>query len=133
MQQVLCKETCAALLSYINADSEKSKAAVTEGRLNFDEKFGGVNCRGRVPTRQAALSPSPRTLRRHSPCALSAREWSDQHEAEGKGVCVDGRALRREASVGMVAGKGMFGLRQDQWLPMEGIVQDAGLRERELY
>lgn len=47
MQQVLCKETCAALLAYINADSDKSKAAVTEGRLNFDEKFGGVNCRGK--------------------------------------------------------------------------------------
>ncbi len=69
---MLCKETCAALLSYINADSEKSKAAVTEGRLNFDEKFGGVNCRGRVPTRQAAVpSPLPRTPR-HSPC-LSGR------------------------------------------------------------
>jgi hypothetical protein len=50
--------------------------------------------------------------------------------------CLHGRAqraLRREAPAGMVAGKGMFGMRQDQWLPMEGIVQDAGLRERELY
>ena len=46
MQQVLSAETCEKLLAYINADSEASKAAVTEGRVRFDDKFGGVNCRG---------------------------------------------------------------------------------------
>jgi hypothetical protein len=46
MQQVLSAETCEKLLAHINADSDESKAAVTEGRIKFDDKFGGVNCRG---------------------------------------------------------------------------------------
>ena len=67
LQKVLSQETSDALLAYINADSDRAKAAVLSGDLEFDKKFGGVNCRG----------------------------------------------------------KGTFGLRQDQWLPMEGIVADA--------
>jgi ectoine hydroxylase-related dioxygenase (phytanoyl-CoA dioxygenase family) len=67
LQQALSPETCDALLAYINADSDKAKADVEAGRIKFDDKFGGVNCRG----------------------------------------------------------QGVFGRRQDQWLPMEGLVQQA--------
>jgi len=67
MQKVISGETCDELLTYINKDSDHAKADVLAGRIEFDEKFGGVNCRG----------------------------------------------------------KGQFGLRQDQWLPMSGIVQKA--------
>ncbi|KAJ1495187.1 hypothetical protein T484DRAFT_1608209 [Baffinella frigidus] len=67
LQHVLSQDTCDALLAHINADSDRAKAAVLAGQLDFDLKFGGVNCRG----------------------------------------------------------KGVFGLRQDQWLPCEGIVAAA--------
>lgn len=42
----LSSESADKLLAYVNAESERAKAAVTEGVVGFDERFGGVNCRG---------------------------------------------------------------------------------------
>jgi hypothetical protein len=43
---VLSHETCDELLAYIGDESIKSKAAVERGEVDFDDRFGGVNCRG---------------------------------------------------------------------------------------
>ena len=38
---------CDELLAYINTESDKSKADVESGAVEFDDRFGGVNCRGK--------------------------------------------------------------------------------------
>ena len=43
---MLSHETCDELLAYIGDESIKSKAAVERGEVDFDDRFGGVNCRG---------------------------------------------------------------------------------------
>jgi hypothetical protein len=47
LQGVLSPATCNELLAYINKDSDRAKAEVMSGELDFDLKFGGVNCRGK--------------------------------------------------------------------------------------
>lgn len=43
---VLSMPICDALLDYVNAENAAAKADVTSGRVPFDDRFGGVNCRG---------------------------------------------------------------------------------------
>mmetsp|Transcript_19934 Transcript_19934/g.63411 ORF Transcript_19934/g.63411 Transcript_19934/m.63411 type:complete len:374 (-) Transcript_19934:172-1293(-) len=42
----LSHATADKLLSYVNEESERAKAEVTSGKVPFDDRFGGVNCRG---------------------------------------------------------------------------------------
>lgn len=42
----LSAATADELLKFINEESERAKADVTAGRVPFDDRFGGVNCRG---------------------------------------------------------------------------------------
>jgi hypothetical protein len=34
------------VLAHINADVEKAKKSVSDGKEDFNDRFGGVNCRG---------------------------------------------------------------------------------------
>lgn len=42
----MTSETADKLLRYINEESERAKSEVTSGSVRFDDRFGGVNCRG---------------------------------------------------------------------------------------
>lgn len=44
---MLSWDTCDKLLEYINEENEKAKMDVLSGKVVFDERFGGVNCRGK--------------------------------------------------------------------------------------
>jgi len=44
--EALTSATARKLLQFINEESERAKADVTNGRVPFDDRFGGVNCRG---------------------------------------------------------------------------------------
>ena len=46
LQAALTPETCDAVLQYVNGESERAKAAVEAGEVDFGAYFGGVNCRG---------------------------------------------------------------------------------------
>jgi len=46
VSDVLSQETATELLAYINAENARAKAAVEAGEEEFDDRFGGVNCRG---------------------------------------------------------------------------------------
>jgi hypothetical protein len=46
LQAALTPETCDTVLKFVNAESERAKAAVEAGEVEFGEYFGGVNCRG---------------------------------------------------------------------------------------
>ena len=47
VRSALSDGTAKEVLAYINALSDQAKAEVTEGRVDFGARFGGVNCRGR--------------------------------------------------------------------------------------
>jgi ectoine hydroxylase-related dioxygenase (phytanoyl-CoA dioxygenase family) len=42
----LSHNTCDALLRFINAENDAAKLQVTDNAVPFDDRFGGVNCRG---------------------------------------------------------------------------------------
>jgi len=46
MRKALSEEMCDQLLAHVNEESERGKAEVETGKVEFDERFGGVNCRG---------------------------------------------------------------------------------------
>eukprot|EP00854_Cymbomonas_tetramitiformis_P028665 gene28665-35564_t len=46
LKGVLSSETADRLLQYINDESLRAKKEVEDGAIEFDERFGGVNCRG---------------------------------------------------------------------------------------
>lgn len=58
--KVLSSETCDQLKDFIHTELQKSKDDVTNGVVDFDSRFGGVNCRGRQSifgTRQDLFLP----------------------------------------------------------------------------
>lgn len=46
VQQVLSKDTAAELLAFVKEENARCQAEVEAGRVEFDSRFGGVNCRG---------------------------------------------------------------------------------------
>jgi hypothetical protein len=46
ISNVLSSDTCDLLRRYIDEENTRSKEEVTSGKVPFDERFGGVNCRG---------------------------------------------------------------------------------------
>jgi len=46
LEGALSQETASRLLDYISRESETNKRQVEGGEVDFDDRFGGVNCRG---------------------------------------------------------------------------------------